>query len=369
VELRRVTLSAPNLGGLRISRDCSSRRSSVISAQDEINKEEGALQNQAAEQGGIPRPKNKLMQPQYNKSMKTQKFPTGGSMERRAQNEANCQVRLDRMVVGVPDSTGGLPQPAGFRIVSDTRVRPQGAIRTYDRVRRLESNSSSCKISIQYKRQAPWLPWSRITFIGDDRSGLTLDEIKNVLVDVPDHKISLLELALDLGPDTPVDEQFVLRHMRFGKSRRQKNRGGPGTLRFGSRGSPKLVRCYQKQKLGRYRVELELHSSLLKKLSIRNIADLPVVATKLCPAHIAFKVIRWEKLKSHLIRRYGAREGQRLYEAARERAEISLYRTTRFLRRVVHNPHRFLGPEITNRDVREALQRWAAEFTVDEEVY
>jgi hypothetical protein len=290
-------------------------------------------------------------------------------MKRGAQREPNCQVRLDRMVVGVPDKpSDGLPQPKGFKQVQDTRVRPQGAIATYGRVRRFESKTSSCKISIQYDRQAPWLPWCRITLIGDDRTGLTLDEIKSVLVDVPDHRISLLELAFDFHPGTDVDEQFVLCYMRFGKSRRQKNRGGPGTLRFGSRGSPKLVRCYEKQKLGRYRVELELHSSLLKKLSIRNIADLPVVATKLCPAHIAFKVIRWEKLKSHLVRRHGGREGKRLYEAARERAETSLHRTTRFLARAVHNPHRFVGSEVRNRLIHEALERWAAEFSFDEEI-
>jgi hypothetical protein len=113
---------------------------------------------------------------------------------------------------------------------------------------------------------------------------------------------------------------------------------------------------------------LELHSSLLKKLSIRNIADLPVVAKKLCPAHIAFKVLREKKLESHLVRRYGARKGQRLHEAALARAETSSHQTTRFLAGVVHNPHRFLASEATNRDIREALQRWAAEFSLDEEL-
>jgi hypothetical protein len=290
-------------------------------------------------------------------------------MKRGAQREPNCQIRLDRLVVGVPDKpSDGLPQPKGFKRVGDTLVRPQGAIKTYERVRRFVSKSSSCKISIQYGRQAPWLPWCRITLIGDDRSGLTLEEIKSVLVDVPDHKISLLELAFDFHPDTEVDEDFVLRYGRFGKSRRRKDRGGPGTLRFGSRGAPKLVRCYQKQKLGRYRVELELHSALLKQYSIRNVADLPDVATKLCPAHIAFKVIRWEKLESHLVRRYGDREGKSLCQAARERAETSLQRTTRFLAGVVHNPHRFVGSGARNRHIREALQRWAAEFSLDEEL-
>lgn len=300
--------------------------------------------------------------------MNARKPKTNEPIKRGVQPGPSCQLRLDRMVVGVPHMLQhGLPQPKGFKRVMDTRVRPQGAIATYGRVRRFESESSSCKISIQYKRQAPWLPWCRITLIGDDRTGLTLDEVQSILVDVPDHTISVLELAFDFNRETQVDEQFVIRYMRFGKSRRQKNRGGPGTLRFGSRSSPKLVRCYQKKKLNRYRVELELHSSLLKRLSIRNIADLGVVATKLYPAHIAAKVIRWEKLQSHLVRRHGAREGHRLYEEARERAEKSLHRTMRFLSKVVHNPHRFVGLQVRNCHIREALLRWAAEFTVDEE--
>src|SRR5260370_378937 len=83
------------------------------------------------------------------------------------------------------------------------------------------------------------------------------------------------------------------RPARFGKSRRRTNRGGPGTLRFGSRGSSKLIRCYWKEEIGRYRVELELHATLLKKFSIQKITELPLIVTKLWPAHFCFKVMRW----------------------------------------------------------------------------
>jgi hypothetical protein len=231
----------------------------------------------------------------------------------------------------------------------------------------LGSTQSSSKISIQYDRQAPWLPWCRIMMIGDDQTGLTLDEIKRVLVDVPDHGISLAEIAFDFHPDTGVNQHFVLCHARFGKSQRREDRGG-ANLRFGSRRSAKLVRCYQKKEIGRFRCELELHHLLLGQFAIRNIADLPSVASKLCPAHIAFKVMRWEKLKVHLLRRYGAKRGGRFYEEARERAETSLHRLMRFLSGIVHNPHRFLGSSKANRHIHAALQRWAARFGCDEEI-
>ena len=63
---------------------------------------------------------------------------------------------------------------------------------------------------------------------------------------------------MDFPEDSGVDEEFVLRFGKFGNARRRKDRGGPGTLRYGSRTSPKMVRCYLKKSLDSYRVELEL---------------------------------------------------------------------------------------------------------------
>lgn len=44
-----------------------------------------------------------------------------------------------------------------------------------------------------------------------------------------------------------------------------------------------------------------------------------------------------------------------------------MHRVIRFLSRTVHNPHRFWGSALTNRDIREALTRWATWFGFDEE--
>jgi hypothetical protein len=45
-------------------------------------------------------------------------------------------------------------------------------------------------------------------------------------------------------------------------------------LRYGGRKSAKLVRCYWKTNKHAYRVEVELHSSLLNQHGIRDVRDL-----------------------------------------------------------------------------------------------
>ena len=277
----------------------------------------------------------------------------------------NCQVRLDRLIVGVPDALAdGPPEPRGFKRIADYRVRPQGKIATYARVQKFKSERNACQVSIQYQQQAPWVPWCRITMIGDDRTGLTLEEIQNVLADCPDHQISLVELAFDFHPDTLVDGDFVRRNAKFGKAQRKKDRGGAGQLRYGGRNCPQLVRYYFKRQIDRYRVELELHSAILRKQRIDNIADLARVGGVLHPAHIAFKVMKWKKLEAHLRRRYGEVRAAELIDQARECAEVSLRKATRFLSKSVYNVHRFWGSEATNGYVREALRRWTPDFAV-----
>ena len=276
-------------------------------------------------------------------------------------------MRLDRLIVGVPDALAdGLPEPRGFKRIADYRVRPQGKIATYARVQKFKSERNACKVSIQYKRQVPWVPWCRITMTADDRTGLSLEEIKSVLADCPDHQISLLELAFDFHPDTLVDESFVLSNCRFGKARLNKKRRTTGYLRYGGRGSPKLVRCYPKLEIGRYRVELETHSAILRKHSINNVADLARIAGVLYPDHIAFKIMKWKKLESHLRRRYGKVKAAELIDRARECAEVSLRKATRFLSKSVYNVHRFWGSEATNRDLREALKSWASYIAIND---
>lgn len=115
-----------------------------------------------------------------------------------------------------------------------------------------------------------------------------------------------------------------------------------------------------------FRVELEIHRSLLRKLGATSVGDLGDVAAKLLPAHLRFVVVRWSRLEACLTRRFGL-DGDRIIEEARRRADNSLRAATRYLaKNGVANTHRFLVPMKINRDIRVALRNWAEGFVLDQ---
>ena len=278
-----------------------------------------------------------------------------------------CQVKLDRLIfTAVPRDKAGIGNVAGFRRVSDFRPQPQAKLRTYERVLKLRCTTTSCEIVVQHDPQLPWLAPVRITIIGDDLTGVTPEVIEGVISQCHHHTITLVELAFDFPPESNVDQDFVRRHGRFGKSRCRTDRGGPGTLRYGGRACPKLIRCYFKNTLDRYRVEAEIHCSLLRRFGAMKVGDLGDIAAKLVPAHVKFSCVRWTKLDAYLTRKFG-KDGTRICEEARRRTESSLRAAIRYLaKNGVVNPHRFLGSLRINRDVREALWRWAKDFAPDQ---
>jgi len=235
-------------------------------------------------------------------------------------------------------------------------------------MKRFRSLTNSSQIVLRYEKAMPWLSNWRIEMIGDDETGITPEEIEAVLAHCWSHKLALVELAFDFAPETGVDRTFLLRHGLFGKSRRRKNRGGGEQLRYGGRRCPKLVRCYWKKELGRYRVELEVHSALLRKYAACKVADFGGFCLKLLVSHFQFVGIRWQKLSGYLQKKIGDRTVQLLLHEVQERASISLRRALRFLsRNGVTNPHRFLRPLKINRDIRAALISWLERFPLAEE--
>ncbi len=279
-----------------------------------------------------------------------------------------CQVRLDRLILrcwASPDRKP--PTIAGFRIISDCLVRPQGRTATYARVRQLLSLTSGTKIAWQYGRRHGWLtPW-RITLFGDDRTGLTPEEVRRITGPRRFDRLVLLELAVDFDSLSGVDQEFVGRHAVFGKSRRRTDRGGPGQLRFGSRKSGKLIRCYPKEQVHAYRVEVELHSRLLRKNGISHVSHLPSVASLVFPKHFCFVRIAWPRLAGYLKHRFG-QQGLTILERAHERANRDLGSATSYLRaRGVKNVHRFLEAMALNHKVKRGLDQWATVFQGGEE--
>jgi len=133
-------------------------------------------------------------------------------------------------------------------------------------------------------------------------------------------------------------------------------------VHYGARKAPKLIRAYEKNKLGVFRVEGELHSSLLREHGIDQEADLYGVADAFYPKHISFVKIDWKQLRKHLVNKFGKAAGKDIFEGARER-KASIQRAARYLRRKgVCNVHRFYKPLAINKDIKHALNKWAVRF-------
>jgi hypothetical protein len=65
-----------------------------------------------------------------------------------------------------------------------------------------------------------WLkPW-KITLVADDKSGLSYEEIQNVLKHCRRYRFLTVEVAIDFPPSAEVDKRFVRAHAVFGKSHR-----------------------------------------------------------------------------------------------------------------------------------------------------
>jgi hypothetical protein len=132
-------------------------------------------------------------------------------------------------------------------------------------------------------------------------------------------------------------------------------------LRFGSRKSGKLVRCYSKPELGIFRVEVELHADLLRSHSITQADDLVELAHLVYPKHVQFIDFDWQRLKLYLTRKMGVR-GEGVFAEAKERA-TSIQDVARYLRQTgVLNVHRFYRPVPLNRRIVSSLDVWARTF-------
>jgi hypothetical protein len=132
-------------------------------------------------------------------------------------------------------------------------------------------------------------------------------------------------------------------------------------LSYGGRKADKLVRCYQKDGLGVFRVEVELHSGLLRRNDISTLDDFLYLPDIVYPKHFQFVALNWRRLEQYLRRRLGD-EGSRIIAGARRRA-ASLQRVRRYLNRSgVLNVHRFLVPLALNEEISRALDRWARHF-------
>lgn len=277
---------------------------------------------------------------------------------------------MDRIRFGAIARNGSrIASIPGFKAVKDVRVKRQGVIATYERITVFRSLTNSCQVVVQYKRLRRWLAPCTVTIIGDDTTGITPKELWCVCAQCHPRKPSLVELAFDFNLKVGADRRYVLRYGVFGKTRRRVDRGGPEHLRYGSRSSPKLVRCYRKSNIDADRIELEIHSALLRKMEVAKVHDLHLIASKLFPRHIRIVGVRWRELEAHLLRRFGNSGTTVLAETRRIRDEVSLRDAMRLLSgKGVVNPHRFLRPLRVNEQIKAALRVWAERFYWEQEL-
>lgn len=246
--------------------------------------------------------------------------------------------------------------------MADSFVRSQTTIATYSRRRELKNDRTGCKLFVQYRPQCNWLAHYKFTFVADDQRGLRVDEIYPVIGICLNYSLLLAEVAFDFAPNSGVDLRFVKRYGRFGKSWLRPDKGGLGHLRFGSRKSDKLVRCYMKESTNSFRVEIEFHSRIIREYGIKLVEDLPTLSLIVIPDHLFFVRINWDSLREFLDRKFGE-IGEVIYQTARKHAAASLNRVFLFLKaRGVLNIHRFLVSLPVNAEARRALRNWRRRF-------
>jgi hypothetical protein len=237
-----------------------------------------------------------------------------------------CVVRLDRIeLIAEPKQHGrNVPPVTDYRCLKDHFVPSQTSIPTYKRCRRLQHNDSGMKVFWQYQPECGFLREWKFSCCPNDKRGFRIADVIPILKQCRTYRLISVELSLDFPAGSFVDDGFIKRHARFGKSHRQFDRGGPDQLRYGTRKSSKLVRCYVKPPVSSYRVELELHSGFLRKHRIASFLDLEKLVTSICPNHLLFVQIRWERLRQYLVQKFGDRRGGAIFQAARERSRSLL---------------------------------------------
>ena len=267
-----------------------------------------------------------------------------------------CIVSTDR-VQFIAWLTSELPEFPGFQVCSDRLVRSQTSIKTYCRLRIYKNRETRTTIYLQHRPACPWLAPTKVTVVREDDKGLDRSELEKITGAFKKILLITDEVAFDFPPCSGIDRNFVLRHAIVGKS--QLVGGRPyGDLRYGTRHSATMVRAYGKPEIRSYRIEIELHSSWLRKNGLKSPEDLSTLSGLLLPRRLEFMRIDWASLSAHLSRK--GLPAERLITRTRSKA-YSLARALKYLRDEVglSNVHRFLRPLQINRLIQKQLQAWA----------
>jgi hypothetical protein len=272
-----------------------------------------------------------------------------------------CEIGIDRFIFIASRKAETIPPDIpGFCVVRDFLPRSQTTTRTYIRVRELVNPDTHTRLWVAYRPRLRGLAPFKVSVGRPDRRRFSRDELGQIVSPFTDYRLLLVEVASDFLPESCVDAKFIQRFAIFGKSRPCPSRF-PNTLRYGGRRTGKLIRCYWKKPINRFRVEVELHSLLLRRWRITQIKDLQKLPSVLCPKHFKFVTFNEKAVLQHLARREVSRRSQ---NALMHQSSQSIHAALEFLRcRLgVKNPHRFLRLHPLNEQLASAVYNWARTY-------
>jgi hypothetical protein len=272
-----------------------------------------------------------------------------------------CVCKIDRMVFTAKTLSWkailGIP---GYVAQKPTRLWKKD----YRFVRRIRGNGSISEVVIEFKPTASWFAPFRITVIPQDKTGLQYGDLRLILELLPGVELKILEVAWDFPSGSVVDLDYVRRFGLFGSTWIE-----PGTNpyhdKWGNVGS-KIVRAYFKWNTFQFRIELELHVRLLRKLRINDVFGFQKLLAAVIPDHIDFSQLDESKL-AHALDRSGLRLDIRhsVLKRVKQMAQGSLWIAKRYLSEKAHlkNTGRLLVPvPDMNRVIREALEKLVTQW-------
>jgi hypothetical protein len=234
-----------------------------------------------------------------------------------------------------------------------------GEKRMFERFASYTNTASGTKIGVAYERLQPYMPEAIVTISPADKAPyLRRSELESLLAMLTEPHFLKIEVAHDFQGGSVVTAPFADKHLLVGKSVKKENPAHPGTINYGSRRSPVFTRCYWKQTIAAYRIEIELHASWIKKNGIAAPADFLRLPQLVCGRHIAFYKIDPLKLTAALTR-MGAQVAPTLRKVIARQHDLQ--HALHFLRHDVglENTLRVLTPLATNVRVKRAHMDWA----------
>jgi hypothetical protein len=278
----------------------------------------------------------------------------------------DCFALLDVLRITCDDDpTAALKGLGIFHGLQNCRLTPKEGtgFLPYGRASWFRGSASAGRLCVESDRQAFWLAPYRVTIYADDRTGLLVDQVLEILELMPSARMIMIELALDFPLTSPVSRDFVRQHGLFGKSRKDSSVPNPTVDRWGARRAQKRLKSYTKHEVAAHRVELVLKRQFLQVCGVRDIFDFRRFVELVPEKHIFFAQLSGERLVDRLRRNlhYSTKDTREILRNVRQR-ENDLCEVLDYLRRDVglQNVRRLIVPLPENDLVRRALQDWAA---------